>query len=152
MSLQLTTAGAPGCGGQPLPGFSLGQQEDLAVLITCLLLFYSLHLLTVPLSAIKGNHFPLIFTEIEMARPCTKCCQRGIWAVPQLTRRQRNSSICERFSSQASFKKAASGIEQFGVGCPERLSRTPRFPCRGVGWSALDWSLPAHVPGHRSSV
>lgn len=28
----------------------------------------------------------------------------------------------------------------------ERLSGTPRFPSRGVGCSALDWSLPAHGP------
>ena len=83
VSLQLTTARARGCGGWPWPGFSLGQQEDLALLITWLLLFCFPHLLTVLLSAIEGKHSPLIFAEIEMARPRTKCCPRGLSAVPK---------------------------------------------------------------------
>lgn len=77
VSLQLTTARAPGCGGWTLPRFSLGQQEDLTLLMACLHFFYSPHLLTELLSAKKENRFLLIFTEIENDVQCTKCCQRG---------------------------------------------------------------------------
>lgn len=152
VSLRLTTARAPGCRDRPLPGFSLGQQDDLAVLITCLLFFYCLLLLPGPLSAIKRNHFSLLFSEIEMTRQCTKCCQWGISAVAQLTWCRRNSSICEPFSSQASLKKAASSIGRVGMGCPERRCSLPEA-WAGVLLICLCVStLPAHMPRHRSGV
>ena len=65
VSRQLTTTRAPGCGGWTLPGFSLRQWEDLALLITCRLLFYFPVLLMLLLSAVKENHFLLIFSETE---------------------------------------------------------------------------------------
>lgn len=45
VSPQLAIAKAPGCGAQALPRFSLGQQENLALLLTCLLLFWFPHFL-----------------------------------------------------------------------------------------------------------
>lgn len=75
--------------------------------------------LTILLSAIKGNHFLLIFAEIEKRHDgAPECRQRGISAQPKLTRSPTNSFICKTFSSQGTTK-AASRIEHLRINCPE---------------------------------
>lgn len=71
--LQLTTARAAGHGGRTLPGPSLGQQEGLAVLVTCPP--HSTAFCT------KGKSLSPK-TKVKMTGWHTRCHQRGISAVP----------------------------------------------------------------------
>lgn len=107
-------------------------------------------LLTVLLSAIKGNHFLLIFAEIENDMRCTECCERGISVVPKLAGSQSHGFIGETFSSEGATR-AASSTEQSGMSYLELGFSLPEERDGVLSIGALRL-LSASVARYRSTV